>query len=995
MLRNMRRCLSFLVLVGGLSAGTTPPQADIPTPEALLAGFRIDPGLRIELAAREPQIASPVAAAFDEHGRLWVVEMPDYPNGPGPDQPPEGRLRILVDRDGDGVFETASTFADGLLFANGLLPWKGGVIVTAAPHILYLKDADGDGRADLREVWFEGFATQNPQLRVSFPLLGPDGWVYVANGLRGGTVRRFGKESAPAVNINGMDFRFDPLDPDRYEAVSGMGQFGQTFDDWGNRFVCDNNHHLRHIVLEARYLRRNPYLAVTAVVQDTCELEPGPLSSGVRLFPLSKNWTTSSLHAGRFTAACGVFIYRGDLLGEKHHGTAFTCDPTGNLVHQEVLRPQGASFRSKPARDGVEFLAHPSDWFRPVFLTSGPDGAMYVVDMCRAVIEHPEFMPEELKQRPDLLWGKDRGRIWRIVPEDRRLARQPVALGRLSSPELVRFLGHANGWHRDTAFRLLLERQDAAVVPLLLPIIETGEMPTARLLAATLVQRLCPEHPQRPWLRLLSDAHPRLRQAGLRLLREADIADEAVVGVLLKLAGDADPAVRFQAALTLGDVRGHEDRVVSALADIGRTSAADPWTRLAIASSAPTRAPRLLLQLLRSEGSKPAEALADAEARRLLIEDLATLTGAGKDSDSVAEVLQALLNLPGSEQETRLVGIAALAVGLDRRGARLQQFLAQLPPQRQPLCRDFEAFVHQLLEPLGDAPQAAWTPRRIRLLAFLPGEKVQGLLQKLVTSDGDPEARLEAVRALGAQRYSETASFLLEHWPSLTPAVRKEAITVLLRDEASTLALLEAVATGRVQASELEPSRIQLLLQDRREAVRNKAQAVLRSELPAERRAVLERYRAALRLQGDALRGQEVFRKNCAGCHRVRGIGVDVGPDIGDTRTKTPEGLLVDILNPNQAIDGNFINYTVLLKDGRILTGVIATETPNAVILKRAENQTDTVLRADIEAVRSSGQSLMPEGLEKTISVEEMADLIAFLKNWRYLEGAAPVGPQR
>src|SRR5262245_51472460 len=299
------------------------------TPQQALAEFRPAPGLRVELVACEPQIESPVHMAFDEDGRLWVVEMRDYPNGPPPGQPPEGRIRILEDRDGDGFYEHSTVFADGLLFANGLMHWKGGVVVTAGPHIVYLKDTDGDGKADKREVLYEGFAAENPQLRVSHPVLGLDGWVYVANGLRGGQIRPAGKRDAKPISLAGMDFRFNLLDG-RHEAISGMGQYGNCFDDWGRRFVCDNRQHLRPVGLENRYLQRNPFLVVGEPVQDVSVLEEGPLQSGGKIYPISRNWTTSNLHAGRFTAACGVHIYGGDLLPEKYRGSAFTCDPTGN-----------------------------------------------------------------------------------------------------------------------------------------------------------------------------------------------------------------------------------------------------------------------------------------------------------------------------------------------------------------------------------------------------------------------------------------------------------------------------------------------------------------------------------------------------------------------------------------------------------------------------------------------------------------------------------------
>src|ERR1043166_7010263 len=314
--------------------------------------FKLDSGLRIELVACEPQIESPVAMAFDPDGRLWVVEMRDYPNGPKKGEKPMGRIRILEDKDGDGFFETSTIWADNLLFANGLLLWKDGASVTKAPHIVHMRDTAGKGKADKTDVLYEGFAEQNPQLRVSHPILGLDGWIYCANGLRGGKAVWAGATDKPhkPVDLSGMDFRFDPLgggDPAAYEAITGPGQYGNTFDEWGNRFICDNRHHLRHVVMEQKYVKRNPYLAAPALVEDISVLEDGPLSSGGKVYPLSKNWTTSSLHEGRFTAACGVFIYHGNLLDKAiakktsariQHGRTFSSPlppPGWAAKHQE------------------------------------------------------------------------------------------------------------------------------------------------------------------------------------------------------------------------------------------------------------------------------------------------------------------------------------------------------------------------------------------------------------------------------------------------------------------------------------------------------------------------------------------------------------------------------------------------------------------------------------------------------------------------------------
>lgn len=950
--------------------------------------FHLPSGLRMELVAAEPEIESPVAMAFDEDGRLWVVEMRDYPNGPAAGVGPQGRIRVLEDRDGDGRYERSRIFADGLLFANGLLPWRDGVIVTAAPHILWLRDTDSDGRADRREVLFEGFTAGNPQLRVSHPILGLDGYVYVANGLRGGQVRRAAKDSR-AIDLNGRDFRFDPRQPDRHEAVSGMGQYGNCFDDWGRRFVCDNRHHLRHIVLENHYLKRNPYLAVPDVLEDLSNLELGDAGAGARVYPLSRNWTTSNLHAGHFTSACSVFLYRGDLLPSEYRGSAFTCEPAGNLVHREVLRPHGATFRSHPVPKDAEFFASRDDWCRPVFLADAPDGALYMVDMYRAVIEHPEFMPTELKQRPDLNAGKDRGRIWRIVPENHRAKRPHPRLSKAANAELIPLLEHDNAWWRTTAQRLLLQRADPKTVNPLRRLAESSPQPVARVTSAWLLDCL---HglDKDLLLRLLADNHPRVRENALQLiehhLQDFKVPPDAVI----RLADDGDPRVRFQTALALGEW--NSDKILQALAAIAVRDAADPWTRRAVASSVPERAGALLTTLLGppyrlAEQSKP-EGLA-------LLRDLAALVGSRQKPDEVQRVLEGLFALTSNGSiRGQAAGVEGLARGMGRRGASLSDFLASLSgrsgstARTAPLQMNVDRLFARLAEQAGDEKLDRHERlQAVPLLAHAPWSKAEPVLRRLISEGDDRDLRLAAVRALAAHPRKEVASLLLESWTGYTPAIRREVVEALFQRGERLVVLLEQIESGKIHASELDAIRIRQLLDYRQAEIRQRARKTLHKELPEERQRVLRRYRDALSQKGNAERGREVFRKNCATCHRIAGVGVLVGPDISDTRTKTAEQLLTDILNPNAAIDSNYINYEITTKNGKVFSGYIASETASSVTLRRAENQADTVLRRDIEEIRSTGQSLMPEGLEKTVSLSEMADLLTFLKNWRYQEG--------
>jgi putative membrane-bound dehydrogenase-like protein len=961
------------------------------SPDDALREMRLDPGLRIELVAAEPDVTDPVAVAFDEDGRLWVVEMGDYPNGPMAGQLPEGKIRVLEDRDNDGRYERNTLFAEHLLFGNGLLPWRGGVVVTEAPSIVYLRDTDGDGKADQRQVLYEGFTAKNPQLRVSHPNLGIDNWIYVANGLRGGQIVRGGNTGAKPIDLGGMDFRFD-LVHDREEAISGMGQFGLTFDDWGQRFVCDNRHHLRHVVLPNRYIKRNPYLAVPQVVDDVSLIHEEEVLAGGKIFPLSKNWTTFSTHAGRFTAACGVFVYRGDLLPPSYHGAAFTCDPTGNLVHEERLEPRGASFRSRPAREGVEFLATRDDWFRPVSMALGPDGALYVVDMYRAVIEHPEFMPNELKNRPDLTLGKDRGRIWRIVPESFHERAARPQLGQASVQDLIALLEHSNAWWRTTAQRLLLERQDRTAVEPLRKLAGSSPQPLARLHAAWLLEGLRALDDDLV-LRLLDDPHPRVREHAVCLAEPKLASAPPFQKRVGELANDSDPRVRFQVALSLGEW--NDDQVLEPLATIAIAGASDQWTREAVASAVPERAGALLVLLLRPDGGLTSEY---AAGRIALLRELAALAGARRNAGEVKLVLDAILSLAGPDVlRWQMAGLNGLADGMGRRGSQLGAFLKSMPDsqkadsQGESLTKRVESLLEPSVGIAGDRTRDLDERLdAVRLLAHSPWEKAGPALVRLTSDDPVQEIRIAAVRALAGHSNTEVGRRLMDAWKSATPAVRREILSAMLRQPDRIESLLDEVEARRILPGDIDALSVRQLENHGRTEIRERARRLLQENVTEERKQVLARYQDAIARKGDALRGRSVFQKNCATCHQVGRVGVRVGPDIADRLTKSRNELLADILNPNQAIDGNFINYVVSTKQGAVLNGLIATETASSITLIRAENQSDVVLREDIDEIRSSGESLMPEGLEKNISLDEMADLITFLKDWRYLDGSVP-----
>jgi len=395
-------------------AGITLPGAEGSRPVFNPADFQLDPRLEMTLWASEPDIVDPVALCWDEAGRAYVAECRDYPYGAGPGGQVGSTIRLLKDADGDGRVDRATVFARDLSYATSVTPWRGGVLVAAAPDILFLKDTDGDDVADVREVVLTGFQQGVSDSLVNGLRYGLDHRIHGANGGNGG---RLSSPLRPEVTVplRDSDFAFDPA-TGVVEVTGGTGGgFGLVFDDFGRVFTTYNIDHLQHAFLSRRQAERFPGfppVKLTDSISDHGEM--------ARIFPVSPAQTRPNHpeQAGHFSAAGGMGFIGSEVFPEDLRGSVLVCDVVGNLVHRDVLVSDGPVFRATraPGEQTNEFLASRDVNFRPVGLEVGPDGALYLLDMQRDVIEHPDYIPAKLREKQDIRAGEHRGRIYRITP---------------------------------------------------------------------------------------------------------------------------------------------------------------------------------------------------------------------------------------------------------------------------------------------------------------------------------------------------------------------------------------------------------------------------------------------------------------------------------------------------------------------------------------------------------------------------------------------------
>jgi len=977
-----------------------PESRDGLTPEEAIKTFTLQDDFQIELIAAEPLIADPVDMEFDEHGNLYVVEMHGYPL----DKSGTGNIKLLTDTDGDGKMDKSVLFADNLMFPTGVMRWKKGILVTDPPHVLYLEDSDGDGKADIRETILSGFAVSNPQHNFNNPLLGLDNWIYLGNepavtakvytkefSDRGNEIHFPNHPDAQRLpeNALGRSVRFRP-DQLQIEILSSQTQFGHSFDQWGHRFLVSNGNHIFHEVVGAKYLSRNPHLLVSNATESISDH-----GAAADVYPITANPEHQLLtDLGVFTAACGLTTYHGGLFPEKFNQASFTPEPVGNLVHADVLKDKGATFVASRMYEQKEFLASTDPWFRPVNTYVGPDGALYVVDYYRQIIEHPEWMADDVSQSNEIYNGMKQGRIYRITPKGTSPANwfNNLNLGKMSLDELAQQLGNKNMWWRQQAQRLLVDKNDLSVVPQLEKMVQSAETPQGRLHALWTLSGL-QKVTSEILVNALKDPEAGVRENAVLISEQfADNLPQEILNALLRMAKDKDPKVQFQLLNTLGSIDNPQVSQVRQQLLFGAIE--DPWMRIAALSALPQTNEQLFETVLTKYN-------ANVPAYASLVEQLSAMTSASEDIAPMQSLLTKALTTKQAWQAPVMKGIAqgmrhkkkdfstlqpqlesVLTLSLTHQNNQVRRaaidILRNTGLPEGPVATQI---VNQSKEIVNNIQED--TDKRIAALQLLTiKDKYENmdLFKQLIHPTQPVALQSAAVSSMSQIPDSSVSIYLVENWKSITPNIREAAIGTFMGNEGRVKILLDALETGIIDPSAISwPRQVGLMAQGN-ETLRLKARALLSPE-GNKQSEVIKDYAKALNNHGSTENGKLVYQKNCAICHQINGqSGVNFGPDLASIRKRRPENILADILDPNISIADGYDIWSVELKSGEIIQGIVATETPTAITLRQYGGAENVIARQDIQSLEAMGTSIMTAGLDAQITKEEMNDLLTYIR---------------
>ncbi|HEX4146215.1 MAG TPA: PVC-type heme-binding CxxCH protein [Pirellulales bacterium] len=960
--------------LAGLTAANEPvPHAqDKPpgpplSPAEAIAKMTVPEGFSVELVASEPDIVNPVAMTFDERGRVWITESLEYPRhdaGPGQD-----RVKILEDTDGDGRADKFTVFADGLNIPSGIAVGAGGVWVINAPDLLYLQDTDGDGHADRREVVLTGFGRNDTHELPNSLTWGPDGWLYGLNGVF----------NHCHVNHQGRDYDFTCALFRIHPRTRAFELFAEgTSNPWGVAWDSEGSallsacviDHLWHLTETGYYQRQGgPYPPFTSIA-----------GSIVR-------------HHHQKAAYCGIHYFDSDAYPAEYRQRLYMGNIHGGCLNVDRLERDGSTYLGVECPD---FLTANDAWFMPVVQKTGPDGCLYVLDW------YDRYHCYQDAGRDPKGIDRLKGRLYRIRYQNTPHA-APFDLAKESDEQLIARLSSPNVFYRDLAQRLLWERNHGESRPRLEQLVLDDAAPrTARLHALwALVGTGALDGAFHR--RLLAHADPTFRAWGVRAVGNFGRVDADLVKTVLALAADASPDVRLQVAIASRKLDGVNAAPV--LLEILSTAGDDKliphivWQNLH--PLVEEHAGEILDTLART-GVSSSPALQAAMPR--LVERL--LARKDPSPDPVVKLITLVATGPKADAGVARSCLATLAARIESHevaGDRLAGLKAGIEPVVAPILAGggdqslfFDAAV--LATALGSASgsdavykiyrtsgeSAARRRQSLQSLVAAHDARVRDAVAGVLADAKEPlEVRGQTLDLLGRSGEPWVAGVVLADYARFEPELQPKAIDLLTERPEWAHALLDAIGRHEIPPSALNVNQVRKLLASKENALVEKVRAqwgTLRTDRNPQREQVIGDVRQLLGAKpGDPQAGQVVFNRVCGQCHKIYGVGQDVGPDLTSNGRSSLDQLLSNVLDPSLVIGAGYLARIVVTDDGRVLTGLPVEDNEQRLVLKIQGGKLETIARSAVEEVRVSQLSLMPEELEKQIKPEEMVDLFAFL----------------
>jgi putative membrane-bound dehydrogenase-like protein len=956
------------------------------TPAEAIQKMTVPEGFSVELVASEPDIVNPVAMAIDEKGRYWITESLEYPRraaGPGKD-----RIKVLEDTDGDGKADKITVFAEGLNIPSGVAVGHGGVWVANAPDILFLQDTDGDGKADKQEVVVTGFGRDDTHELPNSLTWGPDGWLYGLNGVFNFSHVKYPKTS-PHFKLDHLGFpitcalyRIHPLTKEFQVFCEGTSNpWGVTFDNDGSAFIsaCVIDH-LWHLTQSGYYHRQGgPYPPYT--------------------------WKLESIvkHKHQKAAYCGIHYFDSEAYPEKYRQKLYMGNIHGGCLNVDTLKRDGSSYSATP---DVDFLTANDAWFMPVVQKTGPDGCLYVLDW------YDRYHCYQDANRDPAGIDRLKGRLYRIRYKESPRTPKSFDLAAETTTQLIARLDAPNDFLRDTARRVLNERiltgktEDTAQLIKQLFELASGQSKASAKAQRNALFLICGYELIEPalHLQLLNHQDPIVRAWAVRATNNHKRLDAAVQTRAAAMVADASRDVQLQVAIAAKRLAPDNpcNLLLTVLSQCGDDKLIPHivWQNL-----------HPLLELNSAEFVQEiARRKSDERTNFSLIIPRAMERMLGRkafDARPIVKLIELVIALDGGESKTAQQCLSMLASRVQSgeiSGEKLDLLKASLQPvigrilagaDNKALILDAALLATSWKDPAGLASvrqilasSTEQNARRIQALEALVSAKDAGLVQtaSLILADknaGTVEFRGQVLAALGRLAQPEVATTVLNLYGQLEPDLQPRAIELLTQRVEWSKPLLTAIAAKDIPSTVLNVNQVRKLLATKDAELVQQVTAtwgVLRDQRNPQREQVIADMRKFLRkTDGDATEGKKVFTRVCGQCHKLYGEGVDVGPDITLNGRSSFEQLLSNVFDPSLVIGASYQAQTIVTTEGRALTGLVAEDNEQRVVLKVQGGKQEVIPRGQIEESKKSNLSMMPEDLEKQLKPQELADLFAYI----------------